>query len=165
MLVDAAARIVDLSPQPAVAVRVRTTLATVDLGSEFAHHIPRVARALADRGATPAGPPYGRYHEWGPVDVELEIGMPVEAPVESLPDLDQAADGEPGNSQLPGGRAALATHRGPYDGLAQATKDLHNWVAEQGLQPCPGLWESYVDDPERVPLPELRTELYVPLGP
>jgi effector-binding domain-containing protein len=158
-------RVVELSPQPTVAARMRHRLAEVDLGKLFDVHLPNVAHRIADLGGEAAGAPYGRYHEFGPEDVDVEIGIPVRAPVANLRPIEEAEPGEPAASELPGGRAAVTIHRGPYDGLPQTYDRLREWIAGQGQAPGIGPWESYVDDPGEVEDPgALRTEVVWPIG-
>jgi effector-binding domain-containing protein len=56
-------------------------------------------------------------------------------------------------SALPAGRAASAVHYGPYPGLADAHRAVHDWCAAQGLRPAGPKWEIYGphhDDPAEV---------------
>jgi effector-binding domain-containing protein len=111
------AEVHELTPQPTAAVRVRQPLSEMDLAALFATHLPNIADRLGDMGVDPAGPPYGRYHEFGPERVDVEIGIPLQAPASALRPLAETEEGELGSSELPGGRAAVAVHRGSYDGL------------------------------------------------
>jgi len=158
-------RIVELQPKPTVAVRVQHPFADLDLGALFDRHLPNVADRLADLGGTPAGPPYGRYHEFGPERADVEIGIPVVAPVANLRPLAECEPGEMGASELPGGRAALTVHEGSYDGLKDTYARLRDWIHAQGHRDGAGPWESYVNDPSEVDDPaQLRTEVVWPLG-
>jgi effector-binding domain-containing protein len=158
-------RVIELTPRPSVAVRVQKPFEDLDLGGLFDLHLPNVADRLADLGGTPAGPPYGRYHEYGPQQADVEIGIPVIEPVANLRPLAECEPGEIGNSELPGGRAAVTVHAGGYDSLAATYDRLRDWIAAEGLEDAPGPWESYITDPSEVSdSSQLRTEVVWPLG-
>jgi effector-binding domain-containing protein len=161
-MIDAEIR--ELNPQPTAAVRVQQPMSEMDLAALFDEHLPNIAHRLADLGVEPAGPPYGRYHEFGPERVDVEIGMPVSAPVANLSTYAEAEAGELFASELPGGPAAITIHRGSYDGLSKTYDALHDWIHEQGRDEGPAPWESYVDDPSEVPMDEVKTEVIWPLG-
>lgn len=158
-------RIVGLTPTPTVAVRVQQPFEQLDLGALFDLHLPNVADRIADLGGTPSGPSYGRYHEFGPERADVEMGIPVLAPVANLRPLVECEPGEVGNSELPAGRGAVTVHHGSYDGLKDAYDRLRAWIEAQGLRPGAGPWESYVNDPSEVSDPSgLRTEVIWPLA-
>ena len=158
-------RIVDLAPQPTVAVRVQRPIAELDLGELFDFHLPNIADTIANRGGEPAGAAYGRYHEFGPERADVEIGIPVAMPLAGLRPLAECEAGELGSSELPGGAAAVTVYRGAYDGLSAAYDRLHDWMHANGHAEGPGPWESYIDDPSEVADPlQLRTEIVWPLA-
>ena len=153
-----------LTPRPSAAVRLQQPMSELDLAALFDEHLPNIAHRLADLGGEPAGPPYGRYHRFGPDVVDVEIGIPTAAPVGALAPLGDAHPGELGASALPGGETAILVHVGPHDGLRNAYDALHDWIHGQGREEGPGPWESYVDDPSEVGADQVRTEVCWPLG-
>lgn len=155
------AEIRKLTPQPAAAVRLQAP--TSELAGLFDEHLPNIAHRLGDMGVQPAGPPYARYHEYGPERVDVEIGIPVASPVPNVPALADAVPGEMGAAELPGGDVAITVHRGSYDGLSATYDGLHDWIHGQGRDEGPAPWESYVDDPSEVDTADLRTEVCWPL--
>lgn len=159
-MIDAEIR--ELTPTPAAAVRLQAR--TSDLAGLFDEHLPNIAHRLADMGVQPAGPPYARYHEYGPENVDVEIGIPVASPLPNVPSLADAIPGEMASSELPGGQVAITVHRGSYEGLGATYEQLHDWIHGKGHDESPAPWESYVDDPSEVEQADLRTEICWPLG-
>lgn len=161
-MIDAEIR--ELTPQPTAAVRVQQRMDELDLAALFDEHLPNMAHRIADLGVQPAGPPYARYHQFGPDIVDVEIGMATSMPVANLAPITDAQPGELAASELPGGRVAVTVHRGSYDGLSGVYDQLHEWIHGQGFEEAPGPWELYVDDPSEVEMADLRTELCWPLA-
>jgi effector-binding domain-containing protein len=157
-------RLEDLAPQPTVAARVQQPFDEVDIGSLFELHMANVADRIADLGGTPAGPPYARYHEFGPERADVEFGIPVASPVGNLRPLAECESGEVGAGELPGGPAAITLHLGAYPGLGAAYERLGEWIPAQGHAPGIGPWESYINDPTEVGEADLRTEVVWPVS-
>lgn len=67
--------------------------------------------------------------------------------------------------QVPACRAAVLTHKGPYDGLAAAWDALAGgWVKDNGAVPTGQLaYEVYLNEPSQVAPEELLTELVLPI--
>ena len=158
------AQLVDLSAQPTAAVRVRRPMSTVDVGALMDDAMSRLGALFGQAGATPAGPPYARYHAWGGELADVEIGFPLAGTIDGLPALTDSPEGEVGASELPGGRAAQTIHRGPYPTLGDAYSSLHDWIHAQGYDEGDGPWETYIDNPEEVAdVAQLRTEITWPV--
>lgn len=156
------AEVHDRTPTPTVAVRVRAPI--TDLGGLFGTHLPNIAHGIADRGGNPVGAPYGRYHAMDAEGADVEIGIPVAAPIGDLRPLAECEPGEMGSSELPGGEVAVTVHGGSYDGLSQTYPALEAWIVKHGRAPGGAPWESYIDDPSEVAEAELRTEVCWPLA-
>ena len=101
------ARIVELTPQPTIAVRIQRPMSELDLSELFDTHLPNIADHIANTGGTPAGAPFGRYHQFGPDQVDVEIGIPLAMPPSNLRPLAECESGEMGSSELPGGDSRL----------------------------------------------------------
>ncbi|MBB5788767.1 GyrI-like domain-containing protein [Jiangella mangrovi] len=142
----------DLIEQPTAVVRAHVP--ADDLGGwlGIAHHL--VARFLRRHGLKPAGPPFARLAIIDGTAV-VEAGFPVNRPIDT--------DGEVEPSSLPGGPAAVTTHRGHYEGLETAFETLANWVTTHGRAPAGPHWEIYETDPNAEPDPRRwRTQIVVP---
>jgi effector-binding domain-containing protein len=157
------AEIRDLADQPTVAARV--TAPSNELTDLFSRVPVSVLSQLQWAGAQPSGPLYARYHAFGPDQVDVEIGFPVEAPIEALPSAAEVGPGEVGNSSLPACRAGYTVHRGTYDGLPASYDRLHDWIEARGHGHGDGPWEVYVDDPgDMTDMSATRTEIVWPLA-
>lgn len=141
------------SPQPALAVRTRASV------QELPEMMGRIYGAIMDamdhEGAVMAGEPYTAYFNMDVADLDLEIGIPVDRPVDGRDDV-QAVE-------IPGGRFASLVHVGPYDQLASAYEVLTAWIAEQGLEVTGAAYEFYFSPPETPP-EQIKTEIMLPVG-
>jgi AraC family transcriptional regulator len=144
-----------ISPQPVLVVRRRVEQS--EIAKAIGEALPRVFAYAHQNGIPIAGPPFARYPEMGPGLMTLDIGIPVAA----LPD---GPDDEVRTDTLPGGLTAVTTHAGPYEKLPEAVTALGQWIAQQGLSPAGGPWESYVTDPGEHPDPkDWKTEVFWPV--
>lgn len=157
------AEIRSLTPSTTIAVRLETT--QDQLSAVFNVELPRVAAAIGELGAEMAGPPFARYHHFGPDRVDLEIGAPIAAVPAGLAPVSGRPDGVIGASSLPGGEVAVAVHPGPYDTLPATYDRLAAWIASEGRVAGDGPWEVYLTDPGRAPDPaDWLTEVVWPLA-
>jgi effector-binding domain-containing protein len=111
-----------------------------------------LARTTAEQHVVLLGPAFALYR--GPFGdtVDLEVGFPVDRPVQP--------EGDVGPSSLPAGRVARVTHSGSFDGLVESWMRLADWLRAQGHSPSDQRWESYVTQPSPEMDPrDLRTEL------
>jgi effector-binding domain-containing protein len=164
MTPEIAAELRTLEPTTTIAVRLETT--PDRLTEVFDRELPRVAAVMADVAAEMAGPPFARYHHYGPDRVDVEIGAPIAFVTAGLQPLSGRPDGVIGSSSLPGGLAAVTVHEGPYDTLSETYDGLATWMTAGGHAAGEGPWEVYLSDPGLVPDPaDWETEVIWPIGP
>lgn len=135
---------------------VRTTCKPAEVSRTLASILPEVMRYIGEAGATVAGPPFTRYHAVGADTLELEVGIPVTAPI--------VARGRILASALPAGRAVTGSHIGEYHRLGETHAALAKWLSGAGEAADGGPWEVYWTDPGVEPDPrKWRTEVVQPL--
>ena len=154
----------DLEQAITIAVRLETT--QDQLAEVFDAEMPRLRAVRDDVGAQMAGAPFARYYHFGADRIDLEIGAPIAFVPAGLQPISGRPDGIIGSSELPSGRAAVALHRGPYDGLAATYDAVAAWIAAEGHTAGDGPWEVYLSDPREVADPaDLLTEVVWPISP
>jgi len=144
-------RIVDLPPRRTAVVAIDVPAAETPAAIVEAFRL--TAEAITSSGAALAGEPFARYLSMGE-RINAEVGFPFEGPL--LP------AGRVRESSLPGGRAVMMTHVGPYDELARAWERGLLWIREHGLGLTAPGWECYLTGPNE-PGPPV-TEIYWPIG-
>ena len=137
-------------------VTFRRRMPQSELGAFFGEIFPKLMGALMSQGAKPAGAPFARYYNSDKNAFDLESGIPFTG---SLKPPDGAKI-----TELPGGRAAKTVHVGDYETLSTEYRRLETWLREHGHKAGIGPWEAYVDDPEKTPHDQVRTEVYWPIG-
>lgn len=159
------AEILDANQQQSVGLRTVVPMSDLDIGAVFDEYATRLVTYLEQHDIQPVGAPYARYRQFGPEQVDIEIGVPVDADLDDLRDL--GADGVIGASELPGGRVARLLHSGPYDQLASAYQRLEGFIAENGASPAGAPWETYLVMPDAVggDAAMLQTEVCWPVAP
>lgn len=142
-------QIIESDPQPAVAVRVITSLE--EMPEVVGRSYQQVFGQLAAAGVQPAGMPFICYHTMDMAALDIEIGVAVERPV--------AGEAPVGATTIAGGRRGVAVHHGPYEQLAEAYHGLTEWLTAQGEKPSGLTYEYYANAPDEVPASELETRI------
>lgn len=137
-------RRVHLAEQPVAVVREQVRMDA--LPAFFGRAFGTVLAAAQRQGATPAGPPFARYHGMPGETVDLEAGFPITGTFTT-------ADGVLAGT-LPETDALEAIHTGPYDTLRQTYGAIHQQMQADGLTPSDSMWEYYLSDPEKEPDPD-----------
>lgn len=142
----------DRAARPYAAIRSRVP---VDGVVTVVPHSKEVLDFLRAAGVAPDGPPFFHYlvvDMDGPDGfLEMEVGWPIAEEI--------AGDGRVASGSLPGGRYAVALHRGHPDALREATRDLLAWAEASGVRWAASedekLWDSrlewYLTDPADEP--------------
>jgi len=139
-----------LEAQPIVGIRVQTKIS--EIGDKIGACMGELAPFVGDRCS---GPPLARYHTWDGEGGEMEVALPVHEAIEGSGHL------QPG--ELPGGRAAVVMHVGPYENLNRTWQALGTWIKEQGLEGGAPPWECYMNDPGANPPEKWLTKIIWPV--
>lgn len=135
---------------------IRLTIPRAEIRNVMGPAISEVKAVVAAQGVA-AGPVFSHHLRMDPDVFDCEIGVPVTATV--------SATGRVKASQLPASTVAQTVYHGSYEGLGSAWGEFGNWIAAEGHESAPDLWECYVAGPESNPDPATwRTELNQPLN-
>jgi effector-binding domain-containing protein len=149
-------------------VGIRTQAAMRDLPTLIPQLHREVYDWLEQRGLSPAGAPFIRYHVINmETKLDIELGVPVATAV--------GGDDRVKGGVLPAGRYAALTYTGDYAGLMAANAQLLDWGATQGLawdqwETAEGdafgaRFETYITDPGNEPDPaKWQTEVAIRLA-
>jgi effector-binding domain-containing protein len=146
-------QLLDRHAQPTMVVRARASVQSMPqiLGQAWGTIMEYAGRL----GVQPSGPPFVAYHNMDMQDLDLEIGFPFGQQV--------GGAGEVLAGQIPGGKAAVCLHVGPYDRIHAAYDALQNWMEANGHTPSGVAYEFYLNDPRTTPPAELQTQVVFPL--
>lgn len=113
---------------------------------------------LKAQGVSPAGPWFTHHPRMDPAYFDLEISIPVSAPLQPR--------GRVCMGEWPAMKAAVAVYAGPYEGLGAAWGEFKAWMATVPVTPGPGgLWECYLVGPDAAAEPSaFRTQLVQPVS-
>lgn len=135
---------------------IRLTIPRAEIQSVMGPGYNELMAAVAAQGIATAGSWFTHHLKMDPDVFDLEIGVPVAAPI--------SASGRVKAGQLPAATVARTVYHGPYEGLGSAWGEFDAWITAQGHKQAPDLWECYVAGPESGPDPATwRTELNRPL--
>ena len=144
-----------LVAQPVVVIRAKVH--RDQLGPAMGKLFPMVMAFVQESTAKPAGPPFSRYFCTNDEAWDIACGMAVSHPLTT-------GAGQVEASELPGGAAITAMHRGRYETLGESWAALQRWVKDNGKVPGEPPWELYWTDPREVKDPaEWRTEIVIPV--
>ncbi|MHC4955424.1 MAG: GyrI-like domain-containing protein [Planctomycetota bacterium] len=134
----------EISAQPIVGVR--KNVAQTEIGDTVGQVLGELMPRL---GPNAVGAPLARYHTWKGDRGEVEVAVPVKEPMEE--------------NELPGGRAVVAVHVGPYDTLKDTWEAVGVWMKAHGLEGRAAPWEQYVSDCSNTPPEKLETRIIWPI--
>ncbi len=142
---------------------IRGTIPVAELGETVGERLGALSSYLKQTSAQPSGPPYVRYHTFGDIDTDFELGIPLAEPV--------AGEGRISAGELPGGPAITTWHVGAHVKLGEAYARIQAWLNEHGRQPAGPAWEVYywIDlgqdaDPSTWDQSSGRTQLVQPIA-
>ena len=139
-----------LPPKRAAIVRISGTVP--DLPALMDRAFSVTSRAITAAGARFAGPPFARYTTFGE-HIEAGVGFPFVGDIPATEGIEIM--------ELPGGRAAMVRHIGPYDEIGLAWERATTSMKDRGLTPTGPAWECYLTGPGD-PGPPI-TEIFWPL--
>jgi AraC family transcriptional regulator len=135
---------------------IRRRIAPAPVGATLGELLPRVFAHAQREGLAFTGQPFTRYVATGVGLVTIEAGMPIATAGTSAGEIEAV--------ELPGGSAAVAIHRGPYDRLRDTHAAIERWLDANGLEAGGAPWEVYVTDPGHQPDPaQWETEVIYPV--
>lgn len=131
---------------------IHLTIPKAAIQHEMGPGLNELMETVAGQGVGITGPWFTHHFQISPDGWDFEICVPVTAPVE--------AAGRVKSGEVPAMKVVRTTFRGPYEGLGSAWGEFNAWIAAEGLEVGPDLWESYAVGPESGGDPSTwRTEL------
>ena len=141
-------------PQFVVSTRFDCTASAVK--DHFEKMLPPVAAYVEAHDGEVTGPPFIRYHAVFDDRFFLEVGLPVEEPIEAKAMFE--------SNELPGGHAVVTTHIGPYKKLGETHRRVREWIREsEEFKPAGAAWDFYLDNPEDSDNDNQRTRVVYPV--
>jgi effector-binding domain-containing protein len=141
-----------LNTEPQLAAVIHLTVPWEEIQNIMEPGLVELMAAVSAQGIGPVGPWFNQHLRVQPDVVDVEICVPVSAPV--------APVGRVERREIPAMTAVRTVYRGAYEGLSRAWRDFNAWIRANGYETAPDLWECYVVGPDANPDPAVwRTEL------
>lgn len=145
--------IIDRPAQPVASIR--THAAVQDLSQVLGQAYDDMMQYLGQIGQYPAGEPFAAYYNMDMQNLDLEIGFPV---AKAIAGKDSVQPGE-----IPGGKAVVCIHKGPYDKIGATYEAIDQWMKDNQVVPSGICYEFYLNDPQQTPPEDLETRIVFPL--
>ncbi len=138
--------------QPTLFIRVRTPVEALPnlIGESYG----KILALMAEQNALPADAPYVGFYNMDMQDLDVEIGIPVAAPI--------AGHGGIQAGSIPAGRRVFCIYRGPYTGMEPIYAEMGAYIEKNGLKPSGPVYECYLNGPT-VPEEEFLTQILMPV--
>ncbi len=143
--------------EPATALVMTAKTSQADKTRDLTGVFTTAMDTLSDVEIAPVGAPFAVYDT---LEIEagsfgLTAGFPVPSGTQPRKKLQAGT--------LPGGKAAVTVHVGPYEKLPEAHRALREWMTQQGHEPSGPPWEVYLDNPRTTLAEELTTRVCYPV--
>ncbi len=147
-------RVIEVSAQEAL--RIREKVRMTEIGPRMGEMLSELMAFFQRRKVQMSGPPFSLYRSVTGEMVDVEVGFPVPART--------SGEGRVQATVVPGGKAVIATHVGPYESLHETYAGMQAWMASNGVVPAEFMWEQYMTDPQREPdSSKWITQVYWPI--
>jgi effector-binding domain-containing protein len=126
------------------------------IGKAYADGFGKIAVFMAKNKLQQSGAPFGIEGAMTPENYAFDAGIPVNRG-------DATAAGGVRVAQSYSGKALKTTHVGAYDGLPQTHAKLSAYMAAHNYRAAGATIDSFIDDPGKVAVEKVRTEIYAPI--
>ena len=151
-------KIIEVEERPYLYVDRTCSMDPAEISRTTGDAFMRVYGFMNENGITPAEPPLSVYYTYDPQTVTFRAGFLVSK------DDAKKASGDVKADVTPAGRVVHFIHTGPYSKMRESYGVLMGWLDKQGLKLGAPTWEVYIDDPDKTPEENLRTEIFVALA-
>ena len=134
---------------------IRRITSMGNLPQEIGKAYNSIIQYLNELGEQPADAPYTAYYNLDMENLDVEMGFPVS---KKLAERDEIKANE-----IPAGKYAECTYKGPYAEMAPVYDAMNQWMAEKGLEATGIAYEVYYNSPGEVAESELLTKIMFPL--